>query len=72
MTTFTYDRRMMAWFGNESVMVPDQVAEQQYMYDAARKWFPAIRTSGTVYVKLDGKAYGLGSGGTGDMKVTAK
>jgi hypothetical protein len=69
MTTWTYDHRCAAWLGDEIVTVPDEIDIDQRTHDREGTVFPAIAYQGTVYVRLDGDAYGLHTGGTGDMVV---
>ena len=79
-TRYTYKQHAMAHYGNGTVVVPDQVADDQRAYDGIA--FPAVRhtalrgvrdpRAGTkVRVRLRGDLYGLHTTGTGDMRVVA-
>lgn len=70
MTTYTYRRAYAAHLGGQIVTVPDQIADSQREHAAAGTVFPArLRNGRTVRVLLDGPAYGLHSGGTGDIQL---
>ena len=67
---YTYQKKKEAHYGSGTVIIPDQVASNQREFDLARTQFPAKRHDGTrIRVRLDGDAYGLHTGGTGDMIV---
>lgn len=78
MTAHTYTRTMIARYGDNYVIVPDGVADDQRAWADSMSPFPAIPCLSTgapisgfypVFVWLDGNAYGLGTPGTGDMIV---
>lgn len=75
MKKYTWNDGFQARYGSTTVIVPDQVADDQRgWYKAGNKSFPALRipvTGETVRVHIDSDAYGLFTSGTGDMVVRA-
>jgi len=79
MTSYTYDRKLVAHLGETGgfVIVPDQISDAQKDHDRAGTVFAAYpcRSTGAresdepLMVRLDGEAYGLWTPGTGDMIV---
>lgn len=66
---YTYENGNLAHYGQRQVVVPDQVASDQYAYD--QRTFPAILAGKKIRVRLRGDLYGLDTPGTGDMVVTS-
>lgn len=77
MTRYTYNSHSCAHYGDDTVIVPDQVADAQADFDG--RSFPALRlhrwssrpTGQRVRVYLRGDLYGLHTPGTGNMRVTS-
>lgn len=78
MTRYTYSRRIYALYGKTTVIIPDQVFEDQKGWDESGKTFTAItvgslwQPSRKVRVRLDGEAYALHLPGTGNIIVKSK
>jgi hypothetical protein len=80
MTHYSYDRNHVAHLGKTGafVIVPDQIAANQKEHDKAGTVFPAylcsregVRESDSpLWVRLNGKAYGLSTPRPGDMVVS--
>lgn len=67
---YNYTRNFAAWLGDETVTIPDEVAENQRAWDREGTAFPAkLRDGSDIMVRLDGEAYGLHTPGTGDPIV---
>jgi hypothetical protein len=69
MTRYSYDRQFWAHYGDELVVVPDQVAADQKGYAERNEAFPAIVRGETIMMLIDAEATGLWTPGTGDLVV---
>ena len=69
MEKYTYKQRYAADYRDETVTVPDQVANAQRDYADRNASFPAILHGKKIRVRIDADATGLYTTGTGDLCV---